>query len=181
MQPLIAPIIQTMVVVHNIAGIEKYEENDELREIRRAAEKNLLQGFQETNNRGAKAFRDRARELIMPCFIKGDDTMEEDEKYVHAMLSTFGFTGSTVLHHRHPAGYPVLRECMATPRPTERGELTATLPSRQRPRHSCVPVTVASPARHPALPRVRDKRALRPRPSPCQGIHDGDFHLVCHL
>jgi hypothetical protein len=46
----------------------------------------------------------------MPFFVKGDGTMEEDEKYVHAMLSTFGITGSTVLHHRHPAGHPVLRE-----------------------------------------------------------------------
>ncbi len=33
-QPLIAPIVQTMVVVHNIAGIQSYHEYDELREIR---------------------------------------------------------------------------------------------------------------------------------------------------
>jgi hypothetical protein len=46
MQPLIAPIVQTMVVVHNIAGIKSYDEYDELRENRRAAEKTLLQGFQ---------------------------------------------------------------------------------------------------------------------------------------
>jgi hypothetical protein len=93
MQPLIAPIVQTMVVVHHIAGIESYDEYDELRDNRRAAGKPLLQGFQETNNRGAKAFRDRARELIIPYFVKGDGVMEEHEKYVHAMLSTFGFTG----------------------------------------------------------------------------------------
>ncbi len=42
MQPLIAPIVQTMVVVHNIAGIESYDEYDELTENRRAAEKKLL-------------------------------------------------------------------------------------------------------------------------------------------
>ncbi len=29
MQPLIVPIVQTMVVVHNIAGIESYEEYDD--------------------------------------------------------------------------------------------------------------------------------------------------------
>ena len=32
MQPLIAPIVQSMVVAHNIAGIESYDEYDELRE-----------------------------------------------------------------------------------------------------------------------------------------------------
>ncbi len=42
-----------MVVMHNIAGIDSYEEYDALRENRRAAEKTLLQGFPETNNRGA--------------------------------------------------------------------------------------------------------------------------------
>ncbi len=118
MQPLIAPIVQTMFVVHRIAGIESHEEYDELRDNRHAAEKTLLQGFQETSNRGAKAFRDRARELIIPFLVKGYGTKEEDEKYVHAMYSTFGFTGSTVLHHRHPAGHPVLLECIATPRPS---------------------------------------------------------------
>ncbi len=53
---LVAPIIQTMVVVHNIAGIDSYEEYDALRENRRVAERTLLQGYQETKNRGA--FRD---------------------------------------------------------------------------------------------------------------------------
>jgi hypothetical protein len=43
MQPLIAPIVQTMIAVHNFAGTESYDENDKLRENRRAAEKNLLQ------------------------------------------------------------------------------------------------------------------------------------------
>jgi hypothetical protein len=103
-------MVQTMVVVHNIAGIQDYDEHAALRDNRRAAEKYLLQGFQETTYRGAKAFRDRARKLIIPFFVKGDGTEEEDEKYVHAMLSTFGFTGSTVLHHHHPAGHPVLLE-----------------------------------------------------------------------
>jgi hypothetical protein len=103
-QPLIAPIVQTMAVVHNTAGIESCDEYDELRESLRAAAKNLLQGFRETNNRGAKAFRDRARELIMPFFVDGDSTMEEHEKYLHVMLSTFGITGSTVKYPRHPTG-----------------------------------------------------------------------------
>jgi hypothetical protein len=114
-------------------GALHYDEYDVLRENRCAAERTLLQGLQETNNRGAKAFRDKARELIMQFLVKGDSTKQQDEKYVHAMLSTFGFTGSTVLHHRHPAGHPVLLECMETPPPTERGELTASPPARPRP------------------------------------------------
>ncbi len=138
MQNLVAPIDQTMVVVHNIAGIQDYDEYVLLRENRRAAERTLLQGFQETNNRGAKAFRDKARELIMQFFVKGDGTKQKDENYVHAMISTFGLTGSTVLHHRHPAGHPVLLECMETPPPTERGELTASPPSRPRPPVKCI-------------------------------------------
>ena len=173
MQPLVAPIVQTMVVVNEIAGITSYDEYDELRENRPGAERTLLQGFQETNNRGAKAFRDRTRELILPFFLKGDGTMEQDDKYVHAMLSTFGFTGSTVLHHLHPAGHPVLRDCMATPRPTERGEPTppsrprpgpvrAPVPSargpRPRPRHGRAPVTSAPPAARGPRPRLRHVR-----------------------
>jgi hypothetical protein len=72
MQLLFAPIVQTMVAVHNIAGIERYDEYDELRENHRVAQKLLLQGFQETNSRGAKAFCDRAREqinVIPPFFV----------------------------------------------------------------------------------------------------------------
>jgi hypothetical protein len=71
-QNLVAPVVQTMVVVHNIAGIQDYEEYDALRENRHAAERTLHQGFQEKNKRGAKAFRDKAREMIMPFFVKGD-------------------------------------------------------------------------------------------------------------
>jgi hypothetical protein len=66
----VVPIIETMVVVHNIAGIQDYEEYDALRGNRPVSEKVLIQAFQETNNRGAKAFRDRARELIMPFFCQ---------------------------------------------------------------------------------------------------------------
>jgi hypothetical protein len=176
MQNLIAPIVQTMGVVHNIAGIQDYDKYDALRENRRAAEKTLLRGFHETNNRGAKAFRDRARELIMPFLVKGDGTNEQAEKYVHAMLCTFGFTGSTVLHHLHPAGHPVLLpvECMATPPPTERGELTAAPPSRPRPRHSATDgapchgsgtVTVASPSR--SRPRHGRVPGTPPSTTPC--------------
>jgi hypothetical protein len=47
-QSLIAPIVQTMVVAHNIASIQDYGEYDALRETRCAAGKTLLQGFQET-------------------------------------------------------------------------------------------------------------------------------------
>jgi hypothetical protein len=43
---LVAPIVQTMVVVHNIAGIQDIEEYDALRENRRVAKRVLIQGFQ---------------------------------------------------------------------------------------------------------------------------------------
>jgi hypothetical protein len=134
-----------MVVVHNSAGIQDYEEYDALRGNRPVSEKVLIQAFQETNNRGAKAFRDRARALIMPFFDKGDGTKQQDEKFNHAMLSTFGFTGSTVLHHRHPGGHPMLLACMDTLPPTEKGE-------RRCPR---------------ALAARRRARARRPRPPGC--------------
>jgi hypothetical protein len=118
----VAPIVQTMVVVHNIADIKDYDEYDALRENRPVSEKVLLQGFQETNNRGAKALRDRMRELIMPFFVKGDGTKQQDEKFIHALHSTFGFTGSTILNHHHPGGHPMLLDCMDTALPTEKGE-----------------------------------------------------------
>jgi hypothetical protein len=160
MQNPIALIVQTMVVEHNFAGIQDYDKYDALLENRRAAEKTLRRGFQESNNRGAKAFRDRARELIMPFFFKGDCTKEQAEKYVHAMLSAFEFTGSTVLYHLHPAGHPVLLVCMATPPPTECGELTAAPPSRPRPRHSA---TDGAPCRGSSTMTIASPSRSRPR------------------
>ncbi len=61
----VSTMAQTMVVAHNLAGIESHDEHEELRENRRAAEGTLLQGFQETNNQDVKTLRDRARELIV--------------------------------------------------------------------------------------------------------------------
>jgi hypothetical protein len=133
----VAPIVQTMVVVHNIADIKDYDEYDALRENRPVSERVLLQGFQETNNRGAKAIRDRMRELIMPFFVQGDGTKQQDEKFIHALHSTFGFTGSTILHHHHPHGHPMLLDCMDTAPPTEKGERRcprALAAARARPR-----------------------------------------------
>jgi hypothetical protein len=42
---LVVPMVQTMVVAHNIASIQDYEEYDALRNNRPAAERVLLQGF----------------------------------------------------------------------------------------------------------------------------------------
>jgi hypothetical protein len=52
MQSLVAPIVQIMIMVHNIVGIDSYDEYDELLENHRASAKSLLQGFPDTNNRG---------------------------------------------------------------------------------------------------------------------------------
>jgi hypothetical protein len=141
----VSPIVQTMVVVHKIADIQDYDEYDALRENRPVSERVLLQGFQETNNRGAKAFRDRMRELIMPFFVKGDGTKQQDEKFIHALQSTFGITGSTILHHHHPEGHPMLLDCMDTAPPTEKGE-------RRRPR--ALAAARARPRAH-SPPRAR--------------------------
>ncbi len=58
----------------------------------------------------------------MPFFVKGDGTKQQDEKFMYALHSTFGITGSTVLHHHHPGGHPMLLDCMDTPPPMEKGE-----------------------------------------------------------
>jgi hypothetical protein len=108
--------------------------------------------------------------------------MEEVKTYLHAMLSTFGITGSTVLYHRHPAGHPVLRDCMATPRPTEHREpeLRAAPPSRPRPRHGSAPgtprptergeLTAALPSRQPGGGTSEEARSTS-----CNLQFDSDF------
>jgi hypothetical protein len=204
---LVAPIVQTMVVVHNIAGIQDFEEYDALRENRKVAERVLLQGFQEANNRGAKAFRGRARELVMPFLVKGDGTKQQNDKYIHAMLSTFGFTGSTVFHHYHPAGHPLLLECMATPPPTEKGvprcprALAAARARVAAARRAAMSPSstychtihspgwmsdCGTPGGCPPghnIPVSRFTMHIRPRPAALTmpRIHDGTLHLVHHL
>ena len=84
MRSVVYPIFQSMVAGHNIAGIESHDEYEALHSVRPRAEWTLVQGHQETNNQGAKAFRDRARELIMPFFVQGDGTQEDDEKFIEA-------------------------------------------------------------------------------------------------
>jgi hypothetical protein len=69
---LVYPIVQTMVVLEEIGGIASHEEYEELRAANKASEGTLLQRMQETCNRGAKAMRDKTRELVM-LFFKDND------------------------------------------------------------------------------------------------------------
>ncbi len=195
---LVGPIVQTMVVVHKIAGIKSYDEYDALRENRRAVERTLLQGFQETNNRGAKAFRDKARELITPFFV--------------ALVALSNKTRSSSM--------PCSPHSDSRARPSS---ITVTLPdiqcsrsawklrSRQRkvssqPRHPHGPgpqfnaycqtshssgwrTDCGMPGGCPPGHNILVSRftilhcifARCPRPSPCPGIHDGTLHLVHYL
>ena len=95
---LVLPIIQHMVVLNNIGGIESHDEYEVLRENRPHAELTLIQAHQETNNLGAKAFRDRARELVMPFFVHGDPDPESNEQILQVKHSIFSGTGKPVLH-----------------------------------------------------------------------------------
>ena len=111
------PIVQSMVVLHEIGGIQSHDEFEELRRARPAAEFSIHQQNQETNNRGAKAFRDKARELTMNFFIdKG-----EDEKLVWVKEQAFGVTGSTLFEARGP-DHPVIMACRETAPPVVHGE-----------------------------------------------------------
>ncbi len=62
---LVYPIVQTMVVLEEIGGISSHEEYEEFSAANKASEGTLLQRMQETCNRGAKAMRDKTRELVM--------------------------------------------------------------------------------------------------------------------
>jgi hypothetical protein len=61
-----------MVVLEEIGGIASHEEYEELRAANKTSEGTLLQRMQETCNRGAKAMRDKTRELVM-LFFKDND------------------------------------------------------------------------------------------------------------
>ena len=95
-------------------GIESHDEYDELRKARPAAEFHLHQQNQETNNRGAKAFRDKARELTMPFFLN----MGEDVKVQYVKQQAFGVTGSPIFQADHPA----ILDCLETTPPVVQGE-----------------------------------------------------------
>ena len=76
----VTPIVQSMVVQHNIGGIESHDQYEKLRKVNVRMEFALLQQHQETNNKNAKAFRDRARELVMDFF---EDTADKDRRINH--------------------------------------------------------------------------------------------------
>ena len=61
-----------MVVQERIRNIATHEEYEECRAASKTSETMLLQQMRETNNRGAKALRDKVRELVIPFFRENE-------------------------------------------------------------------------------------------------------------
>ena len=185
----VTPIVQSMVVQHNIGGIESHDQYEELYKVNPRMEFVLLQQHQETNNKNAKAFRDRARELVMEFF---EETADKDRRINHVKWKVFGTAaGAPIMTGEHP----VMRACFAVGPPIVEGQFH-THPSAARilphrapraprasvaPRASFAPRASVSAARRersaqraqrasvPAAPRASVPaacRARRARPSP---------------
>jgi hypothetical protein len=69
-------IVQAMVVFKGMGGIDSHENYEELRAANQLSRGTLLQMMQETCNRGAEAFRDKTRELVMPVLYFEDTTVK---------------------------------------------------------------------------------------------------------
>ena len=69
LRAMMYPIIQTVVVERNIAGIASHEEYDRLSRNFPDGEFALLQKIQETNQKNMTAFRHSMRNLVIP-FVK---------------------------------------------------------------------------------------------------------------
>lgn len=111
----VLPIFQTMVVDGSIGGIETHEEYEELRAASTKSEYTLLQQMRETNNRGAKAFRDRMRDLVIPFFKDNDNKIRtvRDVKW-----ELFGISADhSLLSDEHP----IAKQLAALPRPEING------------------------------------------------------------
>ena len=160
----VTPIVQSMVVQHNIGGIESHDQYEELRKVNVRMEFALLQQHQETNNKNAKAFRDRARELVMEFF---EDTADKDRRINHVKWKVFGTAaGAPIMTGEHP----VMRACFAVGPPIVEGQFH-THPSTARRARRAHPSrrTHPSPPRAPRAlraPRAARAARIRPRPAP---------------
>jgi hypothetical protein len=113
LRAMMYPIVQTVVVEHNIAGIASHEEYDRLRRNFPDGEFALLQKIQETNQKNMTAFRHSMRNLVIPFFKES-----LHEKINHVKYSVFGVPGgSPLLHDDHPTYVA----CWALPRPAIEG------------------------------------------------------------
>jgi hypothetical protein len=152
-----------MVVQHNIGGIESHDQYEELYKVNPRMEFVLLQQHQETNNKNAKAFRDRARELVMEFF---EETADKDRRINHVKWKVFGTAaGAPIMTGEHP----VMRACFAVGPPIVEGQFH-THPSAARIllTQGCAHRAHPSPPRAARAARIRRAtricRAARIRP-----------------
>ena len=139
----VTPIVQSMVVQHNIGGIELHKVNVRM-------EFALLQQHQETNNKNAKAFRDRAREIVMEFF---EDTADKDRRINHVKWKVFGTSGGAPIM---TGEHPVMRACFAVGPPIVEGQFY-THPSAAR-------ILLMVP--HPGPPRAARTARILPHRAP---------------
>ncbi len=105
------PVFQTMVIEGLIGGIETHEQYKEPRAASTKSKYTLLQQMLETNNRVAKAFRDRMRELVIP-FFKDNDSKIMTVRDI--MWNLFGIADDSSLFSTE---HPIAKQLAALPRP----------------------------------------------------------------
>ena len=166
LRAMVYPIIQTVVVERNIAGITSHEEYDQLRKNFPDGEFALLQKIQETNQKNMTAFRHSMRKIVIP-FFEGDSTL--NAKVNHVKYNTFDVPGgSPLLQDEHPT----LAACWALPRPTIKGiSPAAPAPASRR----------QSRRQEERGGRALCDRASGSRPIARPGIHTHNVRLGTHI
>ena len=89
-----------MVVQERIGDIATHEEYEECRAASKTGKTMLLQHMRETNNRGAKALRDKVRELVIPFFRDNEHMIPlvaEVKQEVFGVLDD-----KSLLNYEHP-------------------------------------------------------------------------------
>ena len=94
------PIVQTMVVQERIGEIETHEEYEECRAASKSAKTMLLQQMLEILFRGAKALRDKVRELVIPFFRENEHRIP---MVAEVKQEVFGVSDDkSLLNYEHP-------------------------------------------------------------------------------
>ena len=114
MRPHLFPIVQTVVVEQNLAGIETHEDYSALRSASLDAEGALLAKMQETLQKNWGSFRHSMRDLVMEFFKA--ETREADLN--HVKWNVFGRPAGTYLME---TDHPTVAACWAHPHPMVKG------------------------------------------------------------
>ncbi len=117
LRPLLYPIIQSIVVERNIAGIESHTDYNDLRTASPEAEVYLLQKMQETLQKNLGAFRNDMRDLVLPFF---EDTANSSE-LTYVKYHVFDKAGGAPI--MDVESHQFLRACFAHPSPFVKGSL----------------------------------------------------------